>query len=231
MNPYLTRWTQREQENRDRLLGPLVDALPAWVVPNHFSWLRLVLLLLAVAMNLAGAALLAQLVVLAVAWLTDTLDGPLARRRGLVSQRGAQLDQMSDMMIGVWMGVLALSRGLLSRQLVALMVLPELIMLLVRWEPHWFGQRPEDSAAGDWPLVFEHRGLRFYIFPPTFLSRLQFVFVFSGFWMLLAGWDWGMGWLRQLGTLLLYGEVVCSWGLALQWALEAIRPRIRNRAG
>src|SRR5690554_2342935 len=91
--------TLREQSLRDRLLGAVVDRFPECVTPNHLTRLRMAFVVLAIVLYIRRATLVWQVVLLLLAALTDLVDGPLARRRGLRSERGARLDQQADSLL------------------------------------------------------------------------------------------------------------------------------------
>lgn len=185
--------TQREESFRDRLLRGLVDRLPCAVTPNRLSWLRITLVLIAFILYLRRAPLALQLAFLVMAGLTDLIDGPLARRRGLCSLPGARLDQRADTLLGVWLGVLAV--------LEAGIPLPIVVGLVAGQAAIW----GTDLAL--------HRSIRsgLAVGPdarprPTFASRLQLVLVVSGFCSLLG--EAAFGWpTRRLGLGLLVGAV------------------------
>lgn len=200
----LGRLTRREQETRDRLAGYLVDALPATITPTHLTAARII----AVGVAMVGAAgrldLAWQLVILGVGAVTDLLDGPLARRRGQTSSLGKVLDQVADLMVGGWLGIMVLARGLLPWNLIGLMLLPE----LVNTGAKWLNVRRGAFAARS----------------PNVVSRLQFTSVVSGFWLVLLGHHEKWRLVSSLGYSLLYVEVLCSWTLMFVW-LRADRNR------
>ncbi len=193
----LGRLTRREQETRDRLIGYLVDALPDAVTPTHLTAARI----FAVGVAISGAAgrldLTWQLVILGVGAVTDLLDGPLARRRGQTSSLGKVLDQVADLALGGWLGVMVLARGLLALHLIGLMLAPELVNSWAKWQ----NVRRGTFAARS----------------PNLLSRLQFVSVVSGFWLVLLGYHEKWGAASSLGYALLYAEMLCAWALTTVW--------------
>lgn len=71
---------------------------PIWAAPNLLSFSRILAapFLYALVVSPARYGLALALVVFAAASLTDTLDGELARRRGLVSALGVYLDTTAD---------------------------------------------------------------------------------------------------------------------------------------
>ena len=72
---------------------PLLEFVPAWVHPNHFTILRALLLFpLILARNIPWLAV--SIVLLSS--VCDLFDGPLARVRGQTSETGASLDAFSD---------------------------------------------------------------------------------------------------------------------------------------
>jgi CDP-diacylglycerol--glycerol-3-phosphate 3-phosphatidyltransferase len=88
----------------------------SWNLPNALTWLRIcaiplvMLLFLAGRHNPAGLGDTAAGLVFAVASITDTLDGYLARRLGLITPLGAFLDPVADKLIVAVALVLLVSR-------------------------------------------------------------------------------------------------------------------------
>ncbi len=78
----------------------LIPYLPAWITPNKITSFGFACLLLAgLALYLASfvkAWLFVAVAGIIVHWLTDELDGELARARGLTSERGFFLDLFLD---------------------------------------------------------------------------------------------------------------------------------------
>lgn len=197
----LGRLTRREQETRDRLTGYLVDAFPRTITPTHLTLARIIAVGAAVTGAAARFDLTWQLVILGVGALTDLLDGPLARRRGLTSATGKVLDQVADLTLGGSLGVMVLARGFLSPHLTLLMLAPELINTWAKWQ--------------------NVRQRTFGALSPNVVSRLQFTSVVGGFWLVLLGhherWRLASG----LGYFLLYVEVLCAWALTVVWLRSA----------
>jgi CDP-diacylglycerol--glycerol-3-phosphate 3-phosphatidyltransferase len=75
-----------------------VNRRPRWTVPNLLSALRIALVPVLLIMALWGNRQ-AFLWLLATAFLTDALDGAIARRTGQVSRFGASLDSSADVAI------------------------------------------------------------------------------------------------------------------------------------
>lgn len=73
----------------------LLRWLPLWLKPNHFTLVRLILLPLAIALLWQKYFLFSAIVFILAAWC-DTLDGSLARTRGLASELGGLIDPIAD---------------------------------------------------------------------------------------------------------------------------------------
>lgn len=160
----LVRVTYHEERLRDGVLGLLLQLIPPRVTPDHLTLVRAALAAVGALMWAARAPLRPILALLALAALTDFVDGPLARRRGAMSQAGARLDQLADAVLAGLLGVMALGERLLDRYLVAAMVLPQAASVAA-------------SLVRRVELVER----------PTTLARLQFVLVVCGFWIALLG--------------------------------------------
>jgi CDP-diacylglycerol--glycerol-3-phosphate 3-phosphatidyltransferase len=111
--------------------------MAAWNLPNLLSALRLVSAPLLLLLAVAGQRE-AFLGLLALAFLTDAVDGVLARRLGQASRLGAQLDSWADVSIyavtaiSLWLLWPALLRAewLAIAMVVASVALPALVGLL-----------------------------------------------------------------------------------------------------
>lgn len=79
----------------DHLLNPIVKRIPIWIKPNHLSFIRAPMALPVAACLWQGWHALA-VILLALAIISDILDGPLARHRGEESQTGEWLDPYAD---------------------------------------------------------------------------------------------------------------------------------------
>lgn len=190
------RITQAEERTRDRALTPIVALIPEWIVPNHITGLRLALVLVAVSMHFLGVSLGFQIWVLTLAAITDTIDGPLARSRGLTDGVGAVLDHTVDWALGGWMGICACLNGLVSLRLAAMMIAPQLVVFAFGYHA-----RPEGGNAG---------------FVPSTPARLQFLTVIGGFGCLLLGRATGQQGLLAVGLGILYLEIAITCVLAVR---------------
>jgi CDP-diacylglycerol---glycerol-3-phosphate 3-phosphatidyltransferase len=91
------RFKQPRNFFEDKIIGPIIDFLvPPWVKPDYFCYLRI---FLAIPINYyiffhRDMELARDL--FAGAWVTDYLDGVLARRRGQETKFGAALDPAAD---------------------------------------------------------------------------------------------------------------------------------------
>lgn len=200
----LERITASEEALRDRTVGKVVAWLiPQWIRPNHITCLRALLVGIAIVLYLEGWPLEIQTNVLVVAALTDTVDGVLARTRGQTSALGRQLDELSDWLLGAWMGLLTLLNGLLNTSLIIMMVAPQLVLGVTgRVEAVRIGN---DGVSVD----VDRPGTR-----PNTVARLQFVAVLVGFTALLRSRGGKITSLRKLGLACLYLEASLAWLLA-----------------
>jgi phosphatidylglycerophosphate synthase len=194
------RWTRREEALRERVLGALLDRLPAGVEPDHLTKARIVLVVVAALDYLLRRDFRDHLILIVAAMSTDLLDGALARRRGKVHVEGARLDQRADFLLGAWLGVLTVWTASAPSWLLALLVLGQILV----WAAELRQVRLYGSALAPALSGFAVGGA-----PPRpqLAGRLQFVFVLTGFLSLLA--DAHLGWpLRKVGVCILaFGAV------------------------
>src|SRR3989344_487863 len=70
-------------------------------IPNSLTILRILLVFIAVYMLFSGFSRLSVAIVFAIAAITDTLDGQLARLLKQTTKIGARLDQISDRLFAI----------------------------------------------------------------------------------------------------------------------------------
>jgi len=176
----------------------LVDRLfrtDKWrTVPNAITALRLLLLPVFVVF-IVGERYWASMVVIAVVFLTDFVDGFVARRTHTTSELGAWLDPVADrltvivVVLAFWLG------GLLSWPVFVLILLPDVVLSLV--------------------ALIAFGGASF---PVTWVGKIRTALIFVGLLMLLVGvavvaeWRGSDDALEGLGQLLV---VVSSFVLLL----------------
>ena len=176
----------------------LVDRLfrtDEWrTVPNAITALRLLLLPVFVVL-IVGEHYWWSMVVIAVVFLTDFVDGYVARRTHTTSELGAWLDPVADrltvivVVLAFWLG------GLLSWPVFVLILLPDVVLSLVA-------------------LI----GFGGASFPVTWVGKVRTALIFVGLLMLLVGvavvdqWRGAQDGLEVLGQLLV---VVSSFVLLL----------------
>lgn len=90
--------TEKEEGLRDRLAGPIIDAIvPQNVHPTHITCARLLFVLACVVMHYNQVvSLVGQVNILVAVALADSVDGVLARVRGKTTPVGAMLDHVTD---------------------------------------------------------------------------------------------------------------------------------------
>ena len=204
------RLTDAEEKLRDSTLEPMLNLLiPSWVNPNHITGLRVVLVITAIIFYLINYPLGVQIWILTAAALTDFIDGPLARLRGLSSRKGAYLDQVSDWFLGAWTGILSLITGLLPLAVIILMVVPQIGVFVT---DRIRASRLSSSSSGERVLTIAMGAANFR---PTTIARLQFVTVLLGFMLLLFSKVAGSSACRRIGLFSLYLEILLVWLLLL----------------
>lgn len=85
-------------ETKDKYLFNIVAHFPKWIKPNHLTLARLILLGPIIYFLLEKKYVWFLIIYLA-AWLTDLLDGPLARLRKQTSAWGVFLDPLADRLL------------------------------------------------------------------------------------------------------------------------------------
>ena len=176
----------------------LVDRLfrtDEWrTVPNAITALRLLLLPVFVVL-IVGEHYWSSMVVIAVVFLTDFVDGFVARRTHTTSELGAWLDPVADrltvivVVLAFWLG------GLLSWPVFVLILLPDVVLSLI--------------------ALIAFGGASF---PVTWVGKIRTALIFVGLLMLLVGvavvaeWRGSDDALEGLGQLLV---VVSSFVLLL----------------
>jgi cardiolipin synthase len=145
----------------------LVDRLfrtDEWrTVPNAITAVRLLLLPVFVVL-VVGAHYWSSLLVIAVVFFTDFLDGFVARRTGATSELGRWLDPVADRLTVIVVMVSLALGGLLNWPVVVLILLPDVLLslyALVR-----FGGAP---------------------FPVTRVGKVRTALIFVGLLLLLVG--------------------------------------------
>ncbi len=197
------RLTDAEEKLRDNTLEPMLNLLiPSWVNPNHITGLRVVLVTTAIIFYLINLPLELQIGILTAAALTDFIDGPLARLRGLSSRKGAYLDQVSDWFLGAWAGILSLITGLLPPVVIILMVFPQIGVFVT---DRIRASRLSSSSTGERALTIAMGAANFR---PTTIARLQFVTVLLGFMLLLLSKVIGSTACYRTGLASLYLEIL-----------------------
>lgn len=101
----------------------VVRVFPAWVMPNHLTFLRMACSLAILVLELLNGSLGLIILLGLVAGFSDLLDGALARSRGLVTSLGAFLDPLSDKLFALVLIVVVWRRGLVEPWLLVLMIL------------------------------------------------------------------------------------------------------------
>ena len=85
---------------REKVLDPLIGRMPPFITPNVLSWFRIVLACLIVVMLFWYDVFKSVIIVyFIVAVLSDMIDGQMARKNGLESDKGAFLDRLADKML------------------------------------------------------------------------------------------------------------------------------------
>jgi cardiolipin synthase len=190
----------------------LVDRLfrtDEWrTVPNAITALRLLLLPVFVVL-IVGERYWWSMVVIAVVFLTDFVDGFVARRTGTTSELGAWLDPVADrltvivVVLAFWLG------GLLSWPVFVLILLPDVVLSLV--------------------ALIAFGGVSF---PVTWVGKVRTALIFVGLLMLLVGvavvdqWRGTQDDLERVGQLLVVvSSVVLLLGLVGHWVAAVLYGR------
>jgi phosphatidylglycerophosphate synthase len=221
MIKFVDRLSEAEEVFRDRMLGPLVLFLmPRWIVPNHLTALRAILVFVAMIIYALGVPLQRQVAVLVIAALTDCFDGILARARSQYTQGGAYFDHAVDWFLGGWAGVLTLISGLLPMTFIILIALPQLgIVIVDRFRAARIAV--EDKSKKVLTITMGAAN-----FQPTAFARFQFTAILTGFFMLLLGATWSVSGLKYSGLVFLYAAAAMAWILLVDTVLRLRREQI-----
>lgn len=109
--------------------GPRYDTDRFWTLPNVLSLVRLAGVPLFVWLVVGPRADAAAVVVLAVAGLTDWLDGQIARRTHQVSRVGQMLDPVADRLYILATVIALVVRGIVPMWIVVALVARDLVLL------------------------------------------------------------------------------------------------------
>lgn len=210
------RLTDTEEKLRDSALKPVLDLLiPDWVYPNHITGLRMVLVSTAIVCYLLNTALAPQIWILSAAAFTDFIDGPLARLRGQCSRTGAKLDLAADWYLGAWLGVQALLTGLLPLTVIALMIVPQIGMLITNkiCASHLSNIKKEKVLTMDVGTNLKTRTI----------ERLQFITVLLGFIIILYSKMTSKTVWYRIGMGIIYCEIIIVFLLLFQRIARAVK--------
>ncbi|MGV1035232.1 MAG: CDP-alcohol phosphatidyltransferase family protein [Microbacteriaceae bacterium] len=192
-----------------------------WTIPNLLSFARLALVPVFLWLIVIDQFVWA-IVVLAVASLTDALDGWLARKLNQVSTLGILLDPAADRLY-IFAALLGLAiRGFIPWWLVLLIVARDLLIVVlgfVLWAAGQMGRRGEKGRfqRGSIPVTRLGKTATFLLLfgLPTILFAA----------VLPVGFEWvnAVGWVALLSGTALY------WAAGLDYAIVT-RRRVRNSA-
>jgi CDP-diacylglycerol--glycerol-3-phosphate 3-phosphatidyltransferase len=196
--------SQVEERIRDTIFGPIVKLTPKWLMPNHITSLRAILVALAIVLFLMGYPLTTQIWILTIAALTDTFDGVLARVRDQKSQFGAYIDHTCDWLLGFWTGLLALIHGLLPINFIVLIVTMEAGIIILDRIMASRIKEINKKKPGKRILAIIMGPANF---KPSTFARIQFTFILFGFYVLLFSNALNYTNLRTLGLASLYSAV------------------------
>lgn len=128
----------------DAVRRPLLTIVPVWVLPNHLTIARALLVVpLIEVRNIPGLAIAC----VALSSLCDLLDGPLARIRGQASQNGAMLDMASDKVFILGAMIFACS-GRIALPIVITVAALECLLAAIRPLKRHRGVKTDANAYG-----------------------------------------------------------------------------------
>jgi cardiolipin synthase len=132
-------------------------------VPNAITLVRLLLLPVFIVL-IVDEHYWSSMVVIAVVFLTDFVDGFVARRTGAISELGKWLDPVADRLTVIAVVAAFALGGLLSWPVFVLILLPDVVLSIVSLVA--FG-----GAS----------------FPVTWIGKVRTAFIFTGLLLLLVG--------------------------------------------
>ncbi len=95
-----------------KILYVLASYTPVYVKPNHLSWSRILAIPFLWGVYFVHPVI--AFLLYALVCMTDWLDGHLARTRGLITQNGKRLDEVSDKALALGIVILLFGDGLIT---------------------------------------------------------------------------------------------------------------------
>lgn len=117
------------------------------MIANLITVFRLVLLAVFVWLILEGF-LLAGVVVFAICWALDAVDGLVARKLHEESEAGSLLDKMTDRLLIGTAVVLLVARGFVPVWALWIMSKEVLLLVVLWWQPRQMGPVPSAGVLG-----------------------------------------------------------------------------------
>ncbi len=109
----------------------IIQYFPKWIKPNHLTILRLILLAPLVWLLLEKHYIWFVIIFL-IAWLTDLLDGALARQRKQITAWGVFLDPLADKLL-FFIPLALIGYGLINEFLFWVMIISETFIFALSW--------------------------------------------------------------------------------------------------
>jgi phosphatidylglycerophosphate synthase len=123
--------TALEKNWRDWMLQPLTKLFKrSGITANYITYTGFVLVFIAIWMYLANHSIKSQLMILALAAITDAIDGPTARNNDDVTIKGTWLDHIRDGFLVLWSSYLIYSYKLLSPEII---IIVWALQILLAW--------------------------------------------------------------------------------------------------
>jgi len=140
-----------------------------WTIPNIISMLRIVLIVVFTVALIAHQDALA-ITALALAGVSDFLDGYLARRWNQVTKLGRILDPTADRMLTIAVVLGLGARGLIPWWLVGVLFARDLVVgAALLWGKSHHVDTPQVTWVGKWAT-----GLLFFFLPLAYLAGVAF---------------------------------------------------------
>ncbi len=109
----------------------IIQYFPKWIKPNHLTIIRLILLAPLVWLLLEEHYIW-FVVLFLIAWVTDLLDGALARQRKQITAWGVFLDPLADKLL-FYVPLILIAYGLINEFLFWIMIISETILFILSW--------------------------------------------------------------------------------------------------
>ncbi len=124
--------TALEKNWRDWALKPLTNLFQKiGITANQITYAGFILIFFAIWLYFSICNIKWQLIVLAIAALTDAIDGPTARNNDNVTVKGVWLDHIRDGVLAGWVSYLIYINNLLSAEILIIVLVLQILLVWI----------------------------------------------------------------------------------------------------